>query len=422
MRRPLLHLWRDRRGSYSILAAAMMPVLVGFTALGSETGLWFYQHQRMQSAADAAAFSAGAAYIGGNTTTFSTDAKAVAATFGFTDGANSTTVTVNQPPASGPNVSTPGAVEVIVSQPQQRLFSAALMSSTVSIRARAVSATTGQVTACVLGLDPTAANTVLISNNAVLPDPNCGVVSDSSSATGFTVNNNAVVSGPTSSHGGTSLGVNAHLNGNPNLTNAAAVADPYASANPGSPPPCTSQNGTGSNNGSRNLVPDVTVNGVGMAHFCSGLNFQNNFSATFAPGVYFIDTQLVFGNNALITGTNVTLVINGNYQINIGNNATVDITAPLTGPTAGIAFMGGRTATSTVVQTFSNNTVLNLTGAIYFPNQILNFDNNGTTSATGCTQLVARQVQIMNNVALHNNCNGTGTRPINFGGSVALVE
>ena len=91
-------------------------------------------------------------------------------------------------------------------------------------------------------------------------------------------------------------------------------------------------------------------------------------------------------------------------------------------PTAGIAFMGGRTATSSVVQTFSNNTVLNLTGAIYFPNQILNFDNNGTTSATGCTQLVARQVQIMNNVALHNNCNNTGTKPITFGGSVALVE
>jgi len=418
----LIRLSRDQGGGYSVLAAAMMPVLVGFTALGTETGLWFYQHQTMQSAADGAAFSAGAAYFAGNTTTFATDGKAVAATYGFTDGTNNTTVTVNQPPASGPNVSTPGAVEVIITQPQQRLFSAVLLSSTVSISARAVSATSGQVNACVLGLDPTAANTVLISNNAVLPDPACGVVSNSSSSTGFTVNNNAVVDGPTSSHGGTSLGVNAHLNGNPNLTNAATVADPYASANPGTPPACTSQNGTGSNNGSRNLVPDVVVNGVGMAHFCSGLNFQNNFSATFAPGVYFIDSQLVFGNNALISGTNVTLVINGNYQINIGNNATVNISAPLSGPTAGIAFMGGRSATSSVVQTFSNNTILNLTGAIYFPNQILNFDNNGSTTSSGCTQLIARQVQIMNNVALYNNCNNTGTKPINFGGSVALVE
>lgn len=420
-------LWSDRRGAYSMMTALLLPVIAGFTAFGTETGLWFYNHQSMQGAADGAAYSAGLAYKLGNTTTYAAEAKAVAAKYGFTDGANGTTVTVNQPPTSGANTSTLGAVEVIIQQPQKRLFSAVLISSAVTIKARAVAAATGGgATACVLGLDPTAAQTVTLSNNAVLPDKNCGVASNSSSASGLYLSNNAVIDGPTSSHGGDVVLNNAVLAGSQNLTNAPVIPDPYASSNPGTPPTtCTTQNGSGSGShgGPRTFVPDATVNGVGVTRFCSGLNFQNNFAAVFSPGVYFIDSQLVFGNNAVITGNNVTLVINGNYAINIGNNASVNLTAPTTGPTSGIAIFGGRTATSTVTQTFSNNTILNLTGAIYFPNQILQFDNNGTTNPNaGCTQLIARQIQLMNNVDLHANCAGAGTNPMTFGGSLALVE
>jgi hypothetical protein len=163
---------------------------------------------------------------------------------------------------------------------------------------------------------------------------------------------------------------------------------------------------------------------VGMARFCAGLNFTNNFNVTFNPGVYFIDSQLVFGNNAIITGTDVTLVINGNYAISIGNNAHVSISAPVTGPTAGIVFFGSRTGTSTVLQRFANNTVLNLTGALYFPNQILELDNNTSSLPNhGCTQVIGRIVRFQNNVDLGSNCSGTGVKQIGSGGSVvSLVE
>ena len=88
-------------------------------------------------------------------------------------------------------------------------------------------------------------------------------------------------------------------------------------------------------------------------------------------------------------GTGVTLVINGNYAIDLNNNAIINLTAPTSGPTSGLIFFGSRTGTPTVQQTFSNNTIFNLTGAVYFPNQIINFENNGTTAPTGgCTQVV----------------------------------
>ena len=415
----LRDIWRDRSGAYSIITAVMLPVFVGFVGFGTETGLWYFDHQKMQGAADAAAYSGGLAYSLGDTSGYQTEAKAVAAQYGFVDGSGGTTVTVNQPPLSGPHAGAAGAVEVIIQQPQQRLFSAVLTSSALNIAARAVaipSNGTSNVSTCVLGLDTSAANTVALSNNAVLPNPNCAVMSNSSAANGLSLTNNAIIDAPTSSHGGVALSNNAVLNGNPNLTNAAAQPDPYANDNPPAPPSCTSQTSSGSG-------PNRTTLQLQPGHFCNGLNFTNNFSVNLASGIYYIDSQLTFGNNAVITGQNVTLVINGNYAINIGNNATVDLTAPTSGSTQGIVFFGGRNATSSVIQNFSNNTILNLTGAIYFPNQVLSFDNNASTAgSSGCTQLIARQIQLMNNVSLGANCNNTGVKPIGFGSGVALVE
>jgi Flp pilus assembly protein TadG len=417
-------LWCDRSGAYSILTALMLPVLVGFTGFGTETGLWYYEHQKMQGAADAAAYSADLAFNLGNTSAYQAEAKAIAAQYGFVDGTGGVTVTVNQPPKSGPNTATAGAVEVIVQQPQQRLFSAVLTSSALNIAARAVAVPTNGAgaanggTACVLGLDPSASQTVLLRNNALLPNANCGVVSDSSASDGLYLWDNSVIDGSTASHGGTYLANNSQLNGTSNKTDVGAVPDPYANSNPSAPPACTTQTSSGSGVQRHPLQ-------LQPGHFCSGFNFTNNYSVNLAPGVYYIDSQLVFGNNAVITGTGVTLVINGNYAISIGNNATVDLTAPTSGSTSGIVFFGSRNGTSTVVQDFSNNTILNLKGAVYFPNQIVNFDNNASSAGTnGCTQIVGRMVQLSNNVTLGSNCSDAGTTPIGMGGSatVTLVE
>src|SRR5258708_30402074 len=75
-------LWRDRRGAYSMVTALLLPVLAGFTAFGTEVGLWFYSHQAMQSAAVAGAFSAATDYFFGSTDYIS-DAYTVSYINGF---------------------------------------------------------------------------------------------------------------------------------------------------------------------------------------------------------------------------------------------------------------------------------------------------------------------------------------------------
>src|SRR2546428_10073911 len=109
---------RDQSGNYAVLTALTAPVLLGIAGLGTEVGVWSVKHQTMQSAADSGAVSAAVAYyIQGNNSNLSVQANAVASPYGFVNGSNGVTVTVNQPPKSGTHTTTAGAVEVIITQP-----------------------------------------------------------------------------------------------------------------------------------------------------------------------------------------------------------------------------------------------------------------------------------------------------------------
>jgi hypothetical protein len=255
-----------------------------------------------------------------------------------------------------------------------------------------------------LALDPTAPSALYIAENAVITSRNCGVAVDSSSDTAMLLRNNAHIDGPVSVHGNWSLYSGASLDGSPNIRGGPVVADPYANVQLGTVPSCTGQSGSAGNG--------ATVN-LSAGHFCAGWNFQNNVTVNLTPGVYYVDQRLNFGNNAVLNGTGgVTIVVNGNYAVDFTNNATVNITAPTSGNFAGMAFYGLRTATASVVQKFQNNTTLNIKGVVYFPNQIIEFDNNGATGATGCTQVIGRIIRVFNNVGLDNHCAGTGVQPL----------
>jgi Flp pilus assembly protein TadG len=90
---------QDQSGSYVIISALLMPVLVGTAGLGTEVGWWYYKHKNMQSAADSGAVSAATAVTAGGDLT--AEANAVTANYGYANAVNNVTITVNQPPKSG---------------------------------------------------------------------------------------------------------------------------------------------------------------------------------------------------------------------------------------------------------------------------------------------------------------------------------
>jgi hypothetical protein len=109
-----------------------------------------------------------------------------------------------------------------------------------------------------------------------------------------------------------------------------------------------------------------------------------------------------------------TLTING--------GANVNLSAPVTGQTAGLVFYQDRRASH-----FGGSNILNggatqtFTGALYFPNQPVTFNGGNSTTGAGCTQLLAWEITFNGDSHLANNCQGAGTRAIG-GFKTVLVE
>src|SRR5215813_7744914 len=63
----ITRIFAEQQGASATFAAIVMPALIGFGALGAETGVWFTIKLQNQSAADAAALSAAYEVIAGKT-------------------------------------------------------------------------------------------------------------------------------------------------------------------------------------------------------------------------------------------------------------------------------------------------------------------------------------------------------------------
>ena len=162
---PLRRLRSDSKGVVAVVIALAIPVLVGLAALAVDTSVWSSAKNSAQGAADAAAVSAvAAATAGSSSSQIQNEVYASSALAGFNNGQNGVTVTVNNPPKSGPNTSNTGAYEVIITQPQTRFF-AHVLSAAPTISGRAVVIVAGSP-ACVLALNPSASNAIQLSGGA----------------------------------------------------------------------------------------------------------------------------------------------------------------------------------------------------------------------------------------------------------------
>src|SRR3974377_1316172 len=79
----------DQRGNIAVMMALMLPVLCGFMGLGFEVTDWYLQTRGLQNAADSAALAAAA----NGSPSVNVEADAVAAQYGFVNGAKNVTVT-----------------------------------------------------------------------------------------------------------------------------------------------------------------------------------------------------------------------------------------------------------------------------------------------------------------------------------------
>lgn len=417
-------LWRDERGSVAIHIGIVMIVLIGMASLGIETGTLYLSQRGMQAAADAAAVSAAVARATGRPSDFRTEAKAVASSFGYADGVDGTTITVNSPPAHGNHLGDDKAVEVIVSQTQTLSLARAFRSGDFEVGARAVASVGGGPAYCVLQLDAGASKGFNMSNGARVTLDDCGVAVNSADRHALYMSGGSRLYTPkVSVVGDASVSNGARIDPDDALeTSQPAVPDPYADVAVPSYSGCGNGTSKTYNWGTWVLTPGV---------FCDGVRFRNAANVTMQPGVYVIDGgTFEVGGGVKMSGDGVTIVLTNSKgsepaTVEIGNGADVELTAPTTGATAGLVFFGDRLEPGKHdVNTFGGGASITVVGAIYFPTAAVELEN-GASNASACTQLIAATIELKGGSRFRNNC-PPGVSPIvggsGSGGASQLVE
>lgn len=396
--------WRRRDGNVALIAALASPLILAGAAFSADTTYWYFRDLELQAAADAAAY-AGAIEMRAGRSESSIDAAALreAGSNGY-DAAQGTIV-INTPPQSGA-FQQPKAVEVILTERQERFFSGLFDDRVVTAHARSVAIFESSGRACVLALDPSAERAASLSGSASLNLRGCTMMANSVAADAVYVGGAANLSTPCIiSVGGVSAGGGLTMTEcSTPVTQAPPVADPYA-----------------------HLEEPVDAGGCQDANaavlqpgrYCNGLSLRD--TVHLQPGVYIIERGTFRTNaNAIITGEGVTIYLADGVGTHFNGNAEVNLSAPTSGDYSGVLFFGARN-TDGEDHVFNGTADSALTGALYFPSDAVEYAGN-FAGENGCTQVVGRTVSWTGNATVDVNCEAFGMGALPAAQLIKIVE
>ncbi|WP_292387404.1 hypothetical protein [Mesorhizobium sp.] len=392
---------RGESGNVATIFALTLPIV--------ETSYWYYSSLKLQATADAAAYAGALEKIQGSDTATITAAATQSAT---DNGLGNGTITVHTPPTSGPNTAKK-AVEVILNQNLDRMFTSIFTQTKVPEQARAVALITDASKACVLALNKSASQAALFSGSTSVKLTGCSVMSNSSAADAIKVQGSAGLQADCLiSVGGVSLNNPVTTTCKSPITQALPASDPFSSL----PAPSTSGS-------CQNVNSGKSTQTIQPGTYCNGMNLNGNVALS--SGTYVVQGNLKINAGAVITcaapcTNGVTIYMTGSNTISMNGNATVTLSAPTSGTYSGVLFYGDRTGNA-AQSTFNGTATSSLTGAIYFPKQQVNYLGN-FSGANGCTQVVADTIQWSGNSTINQNCSSLGLQDIPAAPSVAIVE
>jgi hypothetical protein len=205
-------------------------------------------------------------------------------------------------------------------------------------------------------------------------------------------------------------------------TGVLPVPDPFA----GIPTPqvgsCDQTDLSLSGNNSYTLTPGT---------YCGGISISGKADVHFEPGTYVITDSSgnpgslhVTGNQATVTGSDVTFYTDGDSTIDVAGNGVVDLKAPTSGNYSGMLFYGDPNASESVQHTVTGNGTMLYEGFMYFRSAILKVNGEGNGESSNYMGAIARQIRFGGNGEMMFNYDPTDPSvPIIAGGStVTMVE
>lgn len=399
-------------GAVAIIAGLAFLVLIGFAALTIDVGTWYSERRQLQFAADAGAVGGAIALKKTGSSTINTYATKDIQLNGCTSANNCTIVAINHPPTSGTSAGNTAAVEVILSKPADTFLSQAFLSSAPTLQVRSVAG--NQVTNnCLISLAPYGVG-VNVKGGGSLTSPQCGIYANSSASDAVNVTGGGVITtsqisvvGGTNTAGGGTIKTTNGIS-----TGVSPLSDPLSSVSIPSFSGCTQ----------RNLQVNNTTMTINPGVYCGGIKLVSSAKLTMNPGIYFIDKgDFVASAQSILNASGVTVIMTSSTGSNYGNvtingGATVTMSPPSTGTTAGILFYGDRKS-SGINEKFAGGASQVLSGILYFPTN--NLDYRGQTTATGnpCFQIIAQNITLTGGSVFGNGCPTTSSA-----GNTQLLE
>ncbi len=293
-----------------------------------------------------------------------------------------------------------GKVSGRLEQHSHGYFVLGLLKKDPQIVTEAAAVVVSSANTCVLALHPNNGSTLKMSGKSNITGNNCGIFANSTDVKAVEIEAKSKITAVAVCSAGGADFTPGDIT--PAVqTDCPVQPDPLAERAPPSFGACTHK--------------DTEIKGTDTINpgvYCGGIKISGNAVVTAKPGVYIIkDGELSIAGNATLNGTGVGFFLTGDAStINFDVSTTIALSAPNSGPLAGILFYEDRNAPEGNKHVIGSKDARELVGAIYLPNSTLEVSKTQEfAGGSAWTAIIARQILADNGADLHFNSDYSAT-------------
>ena len=402
-----------QRGSVSLMAALLAPVMMMLLALAIEVTSWSLSKVELQRIADIAAWAGGQQYAATGDAQASTaiaidlaELNGVAGTASRTWNANTLTMTDNLSTAqivagirnTGGQAMKVGVSRVVATS-FAKIFPGALPFLTIAASSTVeVGAATG-LPGCVLALsraDGTTATLVAMSGSAKITALGCSVRANG----GMALTGSSIIDVPeVYAAGSIATSDTAAVSGKVS-TNAAQTLDPLVND-------IQLQNALSSltQGGSAVVLAGSSLLTIDPGSY-SGIDVSGSAILTLNPGLYTVSGNISLAGSSILAGSQLSILASG--SLTVVGSTTISATPPDAASTAGgipgILFA----SKSNLPSSISGSASIPPGGIFYYPNADFALSGSFTAGTSGCMRLIASKVSMSGSASITTDCTSSG--------------
>jgi Flp pilus assembly protein TadG len=390
----------QQQGSVTVALGVALPMLIVGGGVAIDMSKFYNARTLAQSAADSAALATvhEAALAGVKDQRMTQTASAYARS-ALGELGQAARIAVSASPQDA-------TLKVDITLPVQSYFGHVTGLPGTDVAVTATARLMGNAKICLLALETVKDKTMELAKNAKIRAPNCSAFINSPKPKGLSVKESARLVAKSICTAGGYEGSSINFEPMPRV-DCPVVPDPLASRPPPPAGACDYTDKIEEKSGTIVLRPGV---------YCGGLKIGKDAVAKLDPGIYVIrGSKLVVDGKASIEGNEVGFFLQGDdAQFEFTKDATVSLTAPTTGPMAGLLFYEDRNASPKSKHKILSNNAHTLLGTIYLPRgQLFIGADKPIANRAAFTILVANQIEMLEGPELYLNADyGSTTVPV----------